>query len=455
MSNENPIITEDDFERFIVDCLRSNPFLAYISRFIRKIPSTKLPTAGVTYCTKTDDLVMYYNLDFFSGLTRAEATGVFHHELSHIQWDHIGGRRREPHKPWNIATDLAINSIIINDYKGTLPENLYIPGMKIPLSPDGKVKALRAIKNDDGSYKIETYERQLTEQEIKLHQSYSDLIEGFPHGKASEWYFDRLAEWHEEHKNEYGKRSMDDLGTDADWFDSFDDHEGWGDVPEDLRDLVSGKCRDLVRRAAAHADSQSNGWGNIPEHMREEIRKFANRSVDWKSVLRYFVGIMARGQRSSTFKRINKRYPYIHPGTKRGYRARVAMFIDQSGSVSDVSIAKVFGVLSCLSKTVEFDVFHFDTEVDEKSKMTWKRGSSPKFLRTRCGGTCFQSVTDYVNDPKNRGKYDGYIILTDMQAPKPGPSRVKRAWIIVPGEKINFDTNEMVVTMRDDVGDGR
>jgi predicted metal-dependent peptidase len=270
------------------------------------------------------------------------------------------------------------------------------------------------------------------------------MIEKMPHAKASEWYFDRIAEWAE--KNQQG-------GDGQTGIQSFDDHSGWGDVPEDQKDLVSGKVRSLVEKAVNHADSQSDGWGNIPSELREEIRRFVSRSVDWRRVLRYFVGMMCRGHSSQSFKRINKRYPYIHPGRKRGYRARVAIFIDQSGSVSDDAITRIFAALNALSKIVEFDVFHFDTEVDEKSMITWRKGSAPKQLRTRCGGTDFQAVTDYVNHGKNRGRWDGYIIATDGECGKPSGSRVKRAWIIVPGEKLLFETDEMVVQMNDEKED--
>ena len=110
---------------------------------------------------------------------------------------------------------------------------------------------------------------------------------------------------------------------------------------------------------------------------------------------------------------------------------------------------KIFSALNALSKLVEFQVFHFDTEVDEKNSFFWRKNQIPKQLRTRCGGTDFQAVTDYVNDPKQRGKYDGYVICTDGECGKPGPSRLKRAWVIVPDNKLLFETDELVVNMSD------
>ena len=63
--------------------------------------------------------------------------------------------------------------------------------------------------------------------------------------------------------------------------------------------------------------------------------KMLETKVDWKKVLRYFVKSSQRANRSSSIKRINRRYAYIHPGRKSNRVARVAVSVDQSGSVDD------------------------------------------------------------------------------------------------------------------------
>ena len=70
------------------------------------------------------------------------------------------------------------------------------------------------------------------------------------------------------------------------------------------------------------------------------------------------------------------------------------------------------------------------TEVDEKSRKTWKRGRLEKAHRTRCGGTCFEAPTKHAN--ARTREFDGYLILTDGYAPDPGPSRLRRGWVITP-----------------------
>ena len=172
-------------------------------------------------------------------------------------------------------------------------------------------------------------------------------------------------------------------------------------------------------------------------------------AVNWKDVLRYFCGTKQRANKSRTFKRINRKYPYIHPGRKIKHTSNIAIYIDQSGSVGDEDITLFFGALSALSKNVTFTVYHFDTSVDENSKYVWKkRQGHKKPYRTRSGGTCFDSAETHFRSVA--GVYDGYIIMTDGCASKPKNCISKRCWVVLPGQKLYFtpDKRDTVVIMK-------
>lgn len=433
------ITTKEDFERLVLDVMRKNVFFATISRYIRKLPTDRLPTAAVGYDKDADDVTMWYNLDFFSGLTREESEGVYNHELLHVVWQHITRRAKaqEYMKLWNIATDLTINSTIVNDNGGKLPDMCYFPGRRPKFdNGSGKVKSRRLNPETN---QIEEYERDLTVEEKALNDSFADLIEKFPIGQASDWYFSRLQKWDEEN----GKPM-----SGMDYVYSVDDHDAWNEIPENQRDLVSGKVRNIIQRAVQKADSQSDGWGNIPSEIREEIRRSVSNSVDWKKVLRSFIGRLNRGERATTFKRINKRYPYMHPGTRRKYLPKVLVAIDQSGSVSNENVERIFGALSALSKKVNFCVVNFDTDVDAQSYCEWRRGQQIPTRRTRSGGTDFESVNRFIKK-MGRGRFDAVVIATDGECSKPAqlPFGMKRGWVIVPNHKLLFDTDELSITM--------
>ena len=71
----------------------------------------------------------------------------------------------------------------------------------------------------------------------------------------------------------------------------------------------------------------------------------------------------------------------------------------------------------------------------------------PKALRTRCGGTDFEAPTNHAM----KTKPEGYIILTDGGAPKPEHSRIRRCWVLVPGQELAWgeaDARDVVVKMK-------
>ena len=468
--------TDYNLDRHLISFLQDAPFFAELSRYIRKVPTMDLPTAGVAFDPQFDDLTMYWNPEFFASLTDAEVRGVLVHEFYHLVFQHLSTRRKSPPKMWNVATDLAINSIIVSGEgkQYALPKGGLIPGV-FPSPPDG---------------------RDFTKEE-KDAMPLGSLIESFPHAQASEWYFEKLQQKADEvrqqqqnncpvhgnggdspSKGEKGSKknskksgkenSPDNSGNKQEgsgdghqhadsgqqctcsgegWLDSMDDHSGWEAIPEEMREKVKGQIANIVDKAVKVADAQANGWGSIPGHLREEIRKSVARSVDWRSVLRNFVGSLERGNRTTTMKRINKRYPYIHPGSKRGYTAKLLIAVDQSGSVSNEMLSLFFGELAALTKRVSVTILPFDYTVAEDAMVEWKKGTNPDIKRVRGGGTDFEAPTRFANDPKNRGKWDGMLVLTDGECSKPGPSRIKRGWVLGMGCKLMFPTDEITLTL--------
>ena len=178
--------TETDFnlDRHLISFLQDSPFFAELSRYIRKVPTADMPTAAVAYDQKFDDLTLYWNPEFFASLSDAEVRGVLIHEFYHLVFQHLSTRRKTPPKMWNVATDLAINSIIVNgeNKQYALPKGGLVPGL-FPMPPG---------------------ERQPTKEE-KAAMPMASLIESFPHAQSSEWYFHALKEKAEKEKAEKDK----------------------------------------------------------------------------------------------------------------------------------------------------------------------------------------------------------------------------------------------------------
>ncbi|PIV20749.1 MAG: hypothetical protein COS40_10890, partial [Deltaproteobacteria bacterium CG03_land_8_20_14_0_80_45_14] len=121
---------------------------------------------------------------------------------------------------------------------------------------------------------------------------------------------------------------------------------------------------------------------------------------DWRKVLRWFIKVSQRAEKTSTVRKLNRRYPYIHPGRKVTRTSKIAVAIDESGSVSNEMLAKFFGELNGLAQTVEFTLVPFDTSVNKDAVEVWKKGKLRLGRRTRCGGTNFNAPTEWVNERK-------------------------------------------------------
>ena len=367
--------------------LSDEPFFAALSRRIDKRACTSIPTAAVRV-TEDGRYEMVYNPDFMQRMvdecrnTKGNADnpyrwvrGILMHEFYHLIYGHLSTRKPEGGmtRLWNVAMDLAINTHIPDE----LPPLACIPGHGPFTEMDGGLTA-------EAYYKLLNDDQQADDEDSE--------------GSSS------------------GSGKYDDV-------DSMDDHSGWGESQGTTENIAEERLKDMVRKAAEEAGKK--GWGSVSSEMRKTIMESITTKVDWRSVLRNFVKASQKSSRRSTVKRINRRFPYIHAGKRSERVARVAISIDQSGSVSDSLLAAFFTELESLAKFAEFVVVPFDTRVDENLVFTWKKGQKRPWERVMCGGTCFNAPTKFVND----GNYDGHIVLTDMGASKPIPSRVKRMWM--------------------------
>ena len=379
-----------DLNKHTARLLMNEPFFAGLSRRIDKRKTTDIPTAGVMVDKKSAQFVLMYNPEYMEKLSDTQKLGVLKHEFYHLVFEHVTGRKPEGGltKQDNMCMDLAINSHLI----GELPDGACIPGVK--------------------------------------------PFEWAEPGKSYEWY---KANW-QPMDNEDG----DGEGGQGSPSDSFDDHSGWDEVENTENEIAKERLKEAIKKVAEEA-SQAGSWGSVPASCRKDILDRLKVHINWEKALRYFVKTSQRAEKRSTVRRINKRFPYIHPGKKIKRHAKFAVSIDQSGSVDDEMLVKFFSALDKLAKLATFTVVPFDTEVCEEHVFEWKKGKRYKAERVRYGGTDFDAPTKWVNERE----FDGHIVLTDMMAPKPVASKCKRLWVTTSqyAERPYFETKEIVLVV--------
>ena len=434
-----------DISKHLIKLMFDEPFYANILRAVKLEKSYNIPTAGVL--AKDGEIKMWWNPMFLASLTADEIQGLLIHECWHIILQHTTSRRLDPHKIHNYATDLAINS---NISERMLPEGGLIPGKLFKELTEEQISKM-------GQEAFDRYNR------------VSQKIASFPKGESSEWYFARLMEDKQVaddiQKEQEGKSlsqalkdgdiEVDENGNLVDKDGnpvqvlpgSFDSHDDWDNSDSDMKDIIDDKVKKALEKAIKDADA-SGKWGSVSSSMRGKLREMISTEVDWRAVLKRFIGSSRRGTRTTSWTRLNKKYAGRVQGVKRGYTSSIAVYIDQSGSVGNDDLELAFANLRNLAKKTEFTTFHFDTSVDVESETSWKRGRTPEASRTRCGGTDFECVTKHANANKHR--FDGYLIITDGEAPKPSTSHLKRGWLIVPNRNLMFDADnsDFVIGMK-------
>jgi len=397
---EKQLVKDYDLNLSIYRLLINEPFFAAISRQIDKVPTSSIPTAGVTVNPDNCNFVLYYNPTFFAVTLKndKQRLGAIKHEFYHLILEHVTTRippDKKENKLWNISADLAINSYLQDE----LPEFCCFPGKTV----------------------------------------FKDL----PGFQSTEWYFAELKKKQQEQKEKGEGEGEGDQGQ-------FDDHSKWDDLSDQEKEAIRGiakeKLKHILRKAVKEVTASGNNWGSISAETKQDLLRRLEGGVDWKKVLRWFVKVSQRADKSSSIRRINKRFAYIHPGKRVNRQANIAISIDQSGSVSDDLLCAFFAELNNLADIATFTVIPFDSEVIESEVFIWKKKENKPWKRVACGGTDFDAPTRFVN---GKPIFDGHIVLTDLCAPRPIPSKCQRLWMTSRecASQPYFQTNERIVAI--------
>jgi len=344
------------------------------------------------------------------------------HEIFHTILGHLGDRNilsetKDERILVNIAMDLAINSMI--------SDSMTTDSKTTPLAPDVGFIPGRAADSENPEW--------------------NEYIKNLEPLKGTTHYFRLLNAFFEEQRQkrkDKGENDGDDeeivkilVGGDGEGIDS---HGDWEELPKELRDQLKSHMKGRLREASNHC-RKTNSWGSATAHTQEIINSMVAESpVDWKMLLENAIGQCRTQNNKASYKKLSKKLPYLLPGNLREFTQPLAIFIDQSGSMSDQAVQLAFAQATNCAKHVDIDVYNFDTEVDESSHEIWKQGGQNKtWKRTRCGGTDFNAVKHFVEsaDRKIRRQWKWVIIVTDGYAPDLEPMKQKVLWLITPEGK--------------------
>ncbi len=335
-------------QQAIVALLGTEPFYAHlISRMLIR-QERSIPTAGVYV---TDKINMVYNPDWMESLELIDVVKVLKHECGHILQEHIlrskqiGAEKGQMQRRFNIATDATIN---VADLIPTVEK---IGGVTVNKLNEQLKKLI-----DDANAK-DNKNRQFSAMEK---------------GQISEYYYNRLNEFADEHG---------DLLPESGMGETIDDHSVW--EKSDGNDEI---LKEVIKNSVNEAVKSSGGIGNIPSDIASIINEMNRSQVNWKSQLRQFYVSTLKSSRVNTRKKRNRRYGILQPGNKKKPELHIGLCVDTSGSVSDEELSMFWAEMDAIYKCgVSITVIEADCYVQNVYK--FEPNKTPTFKGR--GGTAY------------------------------------------------------------------
>lgn len=305
----------------------------------------------------TDGRALYYNREFFEGLSTKNVEFVVAHEILHNVFDHMGRTEARNRKIFNIAADYCVNGQLIRDKIGDQPP-------KIPIFHDA------------------------------VH-----------YGKSAEQIYDELMEKYDEEELEALGKLLDEH---IDW-----DKEGKGNRPQYSKEELK-QIRDEVREATMQA-ANAAGAGNTPASVARLIKDLTEPKINWRQMLRQQIQSLIKNDYS--FQRPNRKGWHtgaILPGLKNDETIDICVGLDMSGSISDDMgrdfLSELKGIMEEY-KDFKIKVWCFDTRVYNEADFDGYNDDIMSYELKGGGGTDFEANYNYMKEHDINPKK--FIMFTD------------------------------------------
>lgn len=344
----------DKIARAKTRLLIRQPFFGSCALSLAFVESQEIETMA------TDGRSIFYSADFIDEHTEEEIRGVIAHEVLHVVFKHMLRRGERDKDRWNVACDYAINDIILS--------------------------AQEKDKNGD-------YAPAFVLPEGGLHdKQYADL--------SAEAIYDRLPA------------------------NASDNAAGWGMVLDmtnpdgsELSDAEKKMAEADVEQKVFIAAASAKAVGKLPAQIEQLVERMKRSQVDWRDVLRRFVG----GDQPDDYswsrphRKAYHQYQMVMPSVDKIGTGDVVIAIDTSASVSANELAHFLGEMNAISDELSprsITVIACDTEVQYTK--TYEQGEViDNFSAKGRGGTRVRPVFNYIAE--HQLAVDNLVYLSDLE----------------------------------------
>ena len=348
---------------------KSHPFFARIILSMRSEEcknKEELPTMGVTKYGR-----LYWNPDFVNGLNLEELKAVLAHETMHVATLTFDRQKHRDHQLWNIATDIAINYILVAS------------GMSLPkgvLLPEG-----------DGTMRLDKANLTINVKNIPAEKVYELLEKEAEKVKAN---YSSMDEHMEGDSDDEGNSTGDGKGTGA-------------------NQANQQKWKQVFTNAATYAKTRGKLGGALERICDGILRP----KMNWKNLLNMY--ITRELPFNYTNSRPNRKWNAtgIYMPSTLKENLEIVVTVDVSGSISDVEykdfMSEVCGICTAFEQ-VKARVIFWSTYIDERDDKMIDRDTAQDLVKYKAhssGGTHFGCVAKYCEEKSINSRI--FITLTD------------------------------------------
>ncbi len=358
-----------------------SPFFATLALFTRFQATQALPTAA------TDGQDIFVNQDFVRSLSSPQVDGLLLHEVLHTALLHVVRRGQREPLLWNIAADIVVNGMIVQQSGFELPQG----GIRDPEL-----------------------------EHLSVEEIYEILLPNTTYYSVCE--LDLLSQPPPDASNN-GQDCNNVEGNSQSKIDS-------GTLGQAKQASLEAHWRNAMQQAMVVARS-SNSQGNIPAAMQRELGALTQAQLDWRSYLwRYLV------RTPTDFTGFDRRFigRKLYLEALEGESVQVFVAIDTSGSVGNremrLFLSEVQGILSAYPHLI-CELYYADAEAYGPYSL---KADNDIPRPVGGGGTSFVPFFEKVSENQDWHSSGVCVYLTDGHGTFPQePPALPVLWVVTPG----------------------
>ena len=336
----------------------------------------------------TDVRALYYNPEYISQLSLDQTQFVLAHEALHCALSHFARRQHRVKQRWDVACDLAINPLLIQD--GLKPP----PGVLLRSGFEGMM-AEEIYPYIEEDTEDETHDDHFYDQENKSQGSSS--------GGQSQ-----------EDDQDNGSGSAQDENSEPEQ----------GGQPTPLSESEQEQLAVQWRQRLAGAAQQAKQAGKLGAAMSRLVDHLLQPQLPWRMLLARYMTAVARDDYS--YQRPSRREGNAILPTLKSAQVNVTVVLDTSGSINDAEMREFVTEINAIKGQIRARlILHACDAVLCKNGPwiyePWEEFTLPEGIYGR-GGTRFVPVFEWLDQATD--KSDLLVYFTDAQGefPKTEPS---------------------------------